>query len=446
MNERLKSEIQLVWPKDRVVPVPLIGGLHLHSHLSAFLVTRYYYPKIIRDSMPTVTGGSLRQIAYDLKVFLEGLAHNGVSYLDADYTNHIEKIVEAQLGNSSPSSYNTRLSRIRDFYDYLCKEGIRVKARFPARIVQKRYQSQNDNFLSHTNYRYSKTYEKDDGHKRTTLKEDYKDDVIDIKTYGKLYQALKQIDVVYAVIAQVMMQTFLRIADICEMPLHSNKYNQYLPLWPEFERVGKELLRYKCLTKRMKPVTIDIYPMTLKAIYEDYIQSCYQDRKDLFDSFYMKRSNATLYFGNIRDKGRRSCPEDILWLTKTGAPVKPYMIEEAFRATGMDIHPHMLRHTGPTHTLWNYCRIHGIEPDVRLASTFQQILQEQMGHADIETTRMYIRTIIAFKGRRTMPFCIPDDKKAIDDRLAGKIRVDVSDQMARFFEYRSEHLESQDSA
>lgn len=76
--------------------------------------------------------------------------------------------------------------------------------------------------------------------------------MISIDQYGKLYRALKEIDPVYAVLAQVMMQTFLRIADVCEVPLHRNNYNRYLPLWPEFERQGRDLLRYKLLTKRSK--------------------------------------------------------------------------------------------------------------------------------------------------------------------------------------------------
>lgn len=437
---RIRMEIELIWPKSRVVPVPLIDGLHLHTHLSGFLVTRYYYPKNIRETMTPVTGGSLRQIAYDLKAFLEALAHNGVDYTDADYTDHIEKIVNAQLGNANPASYNTRLTRIRDFYDYLRKEGIRVKARFPARSVHRRYQNQDDNFLSHTSHKNVEIYEKDVGHKKTTLKQDYKDEVISIKKYGELYLALKKIDPVYAVIAQVMMQTLLRIADVCEMPLHRNKYNRYLPPWPEFERMGADTLRYTSLTKRSKRITIDVYPVTVQAIYEDYIQPYYRERKELFDSSYMKRRNATLEFGNLRDNGRRSCPEDILWLTESGAPVKPYMIEEAFRLTGLGVHPHMLRHTGATHMLWNYCRIHGIEPDVRLAATFQEILQEQLGHADIETTRMYVRTIIKLKGRKTMPFCVPHNRDIIDARLAGKIKSDVKDLMARFFEFRVEDV------
>jgi len=39
-----------------------------------------------------------------------------------------------------------------------------------------------------------------------------------------------------------------------------------------------------------------------------------------------------------------------------------------------------------------------------------------------------------------MPFCIPTNKNIIDDRLSGKIRADVADLMARFFEYRVEDV------
>lgn len=430
--------LELVWPEGRVVPLPLRDDYHMHQHLYGFLVTRYYYPRNIRPNMTPVTGGSLRQIAYDLKAFLEALEHNGVEYTEADFTDHIEKIVEAQLGATTPTTYNTRITRIRDFFDYLQTQGVRVKARFPARTVQRRSRNDDDNFLNHTAHGHSTTYEKDDSHKRTTEKTDYKDQVISIDHYGKLYRALKKIDPVYAVLAQVMMQTFLRVADVCEMPLHTNRYNGYLPLWPEFERQDRTSLRYKLLTKRSKLIEIDIYGETLRAIYNDYIEPCYQDRRAQFDSSYMKRANATLEFGNIRDKAKRSCPEDILWLTQTGAPVKPYMIEEAFRETGLNVHPHMLRHTGATHMLWNYCCLHNIEPDVRLATMFQEILQEQLGHADLETTRMYIRTIMRLKGRKTMPFIIPGNKKDIDDRLAKTIRTNIKDQMARFFEYRAE--------
>lgn len=431
-------KIELVWPEGRVVPVPLKEDYHLHTHLYGFLVMRYYYPRDIRPTLKPITGGSLRQIAYDLKAFLEALAHNGIEYTEADFSDHIEKIVEAQLGTANPTTYNARLTRIRDFYEYLQKQGVRVKARFPARTIQRRSLNQDDNFLSHTAHGHSTTYEKDDSHKRTTEKTDYKDQVISIDHYGKLYRALEEIDPVYAVLAQVMMQTFLRVADVCEMPLHGNHYNRYLPLWPEFERQDRLSLRYKLLTKRSKRIEIDVYGETLRAIYEEYIEPHYRDRKELFDSSYMKRANATLEFGNLRDKSRRTCPEDILWLTQTGTPVKPYMIEDAFRKTGLGVHPHMLRHTGATHMLWNFCQIHNIEPHVRLGTMFQEVLQEQLGHSDLETTRMYIRTIMNIKSRKTMPFILPGNKTEIDERLAKTIKKDISDLTSRFFVYRAE--------
>ncbi|EEF25732.1 MAG: hypothetical protein E6R08_10395 [Nevskiaceae bacterium] len=426
--------IELIWPKGCAVPVPLINGLYLHNHLSGFLVTRYYQPRSIRDNMTPVTTGSLRQISYDLKAFLDALEHNGVDYPDADFTDHIEKVVEAQLGNSSPTTYNTRMTRIRDFYDYLRKQGVRIKAIFPARTVKRLYQNQNENFLSHTNHRNFKTYEKDDSHKRTTCKDDYLSEVISMDQYGRLYEALNSIDVVYAVIAQVMMQTLLRVADVCELPLHKNTWNKYLPLWPEFERQGKDHLKLWVLSKGLKKYEIPIYAETWRDIYSDYIQPFYHQRKELFENVYLKRSNATLEFGNTRNEGRRNCPEDILWLTATGCPVKPYMVEKAFRSANLGIHPHMLRHTGATHLLRNYCRLHNIEDvDVRMASQFLELLQGFMGHCDIETTRKYTRTIAMIKNGKSMPHIIPSNKKVIDERLAAHLGKDISGEMEAFF-------------
>jgi len=391
--------------------------------------------------MTPVTGGSLRQIAYDVKTVLESIAFNKLEYADVTY-EQIRKILEAQLESATPETFNIRHTRVRDFYDYLLRVGVKTNAYFPAQTVQTRYMNQDDNFLSHTSFKDGKTYVHDDGHKRTNTKEDYRNEIISMATYGKLYRALAEIDPVYAVVAQVMMQTYLRIADVCEMPLHKNCYNTYLPAWPEFERSGKETLKYSCVTKRSKHITIDIYPDTVKAIYTDYIQPYYRERKELFESKYMKRKNASLEFGNIRDRGRRSCSEDILWLTSTGVPLKPYMIEEAFRETGLGVNPHMLRHSGPTHTLYYYCKLHGIEPDVRMAAVFHEVLKDQLGHADIETTRMYIRTLIRLRARKTMPFVLPGNKGEIDKRLPKVVKEAIDRHMVEFFEYRAQSADA----
>lgn len=234
------------------------------------------------------------------------------------------------------------------------------------------------------------------------MKTDYENQVISIDQYGELYRTLMEIDPVYAVLAQVMMQTYLPIEDVCKMPLHSNRYNRYLPLWPEFDRQDRDTLRYKLLNTRGKLIEIDVYGHTLQAIYEDYIQPYYQDRKELFDS-YLKREKAS-------SESWRTYPENILWLTKSGEPVKPSMLEDAFRDTGLKVVPNMLRHTGATHTLWHYCVQNKVEPDERLATMFQYFVNKQL--TDLETTSHYIRTIQKIgMGRST-------------------------DQMTRFFEYR----------
>ncbi|NWF36668.1 hypothetical protein [Mariprofundus sp. KV] len=423
-------EIKFFKTANFPVPIPWINGVTLFKELAEYLVVRYFYPDRIRENMTSVDEGSLRQIAYDLKMFLEALAHNCIQFCEADYHDHILPILNEQTKKNSNETFNSRHTRLRDFYDYLAKKGIRTKARFPRQTVHKRYGDSNDDFLSHTKSNNGITYSKDEGHKNTVVTSDYKDRVISIEIYGKLYSRLLEIDPVYAVMAQTMMQTFLRVSNTCEMPLHKNDLNDYFQVWPEFQRVGGDTQKYRCRAKGNKLIKIDVFPFTLQSIYEDYIQPYYQERKELFESKYLVRKNATLRFGQ-----GRVLPEDILWLNANGTPIKPYMIEEAFRATGLNVSPHWLRHTGATHTLWNYCRLNNIEPDVRLATTFQEILQEQLGHAGLETTRIYIRTIIKLKARMYMPFAIPQEKK-MNPALEAKMSQDVEETMALFFENR----------
>ena len=312
--------------------------------------------------------------------------------------------------------------------------GIKTKARFPAKSVNKYYGNSSDDFLSHTGSNRGVTYTKDDGHKGTVTKKDYKDRIISIAKYTKLYNALKKIDPVYAVMAQTMMQTFLRVGNTCEMPLHTDRFNKYFPTWPEYKREKGDAgtQKFRCIAKGQKLITIDIYPFTIEAIYNDYIKPHFHERKALYESKYMTRKN-----GSLRYAKGRYLPEDILWLNENGAPVKPYMVEQAFRDTGLGINPHMLRHSGASHTLWNYCDLNGISPDVRLAAQFQEILQDQLGHASLETTRMYIRTILKDKASKFMPFAIPQKKK-MTKAAKKKFTAEIESETRAFFKGRAE--------
>ena len=89
-------EIKFHWADDDPVPIPLMDDGSLHHELSSFLVARYYYPTMIRPNVKPVMGGTLRNIAYDLKPILESFAASNISIADATYIQ-IQKCVEDQL-------------------------------------------------------------------------------------------------------------------------------------------------------------------------------------------------------------------------------------------------------------------------------------------------------------------------------------------------------------
>jgi site-specific recombinase XerD len=426
-------EIKFHWFDDDPIPVPLIDDGSLHHELSSFLVARYYNPTLIRPNVKGLGGGTLRQVAYDLKAFLEALDHNKISIADVTF-DQILDCVNNQLAGAQPEVFNTRMTRLRDFYDFLNRSGISTKAFFPVKTVKERNVNSNSDMLSHTKKSNTKKYQEDPAHKKTVTQKDYCGQVISMDCFGELYRRLEEIDPVYATMAYVMMQTFFRVSDACEMPLHTNKYNKYINVWPQHKLLGKDFIKYRLLTKGSKDITVCIFSSTLEFLYDDYLTPYHATRKKLFRDKYLKRKNASFEFGNKRDINRRRIPDDLLWITKNGTPVKPYMVEAAFRKTGMGIHPQMLRHTGATHTLWNHCEIEGIKPEESLAAGFAMVLSRQMGHDSPETTLMYTRTIMRRKADAYMPFVLPGNHK----ELTKNMKSDIVANLNSFFKSTAE--------
>jgi site-specific recombinase XerD len=426
-------EIKFDWFDNDPIPVPLIDDGSLHHEMLSFLVARYYNPTLIRPNVKRLSGGTLRQVAYDLKAFLEALDHNNIFIADATY-EQILSCVNNQLAGARPEVFNTRMTRLRDFYDFLNHKGISTKALFPAKDVQERHVNPDSDMFSHTRKSHTKKYLQDPSHKKTVEQRDYCGQVISMDCFFELYRRLEVIDPVYATMATVMMQTLLRVSDVCEMPLHSNTYNKYINVWPQHKLSGQDKIKYRLCTKGSKDITISIYSSTIKLLYDDYLTPYHLKRKKLFKDKYLKRKNATLEFGNKRDINKRKIPDDVLWLTKDGTPVKPYMVEAAFRQAGMGVNPHMLRHTGATHTLWNYCEIQGIKPEERMASMFAEVLRQQLGHASLETTLMYIRTIMRRKADAYMPFALPGNHK----ELTKNMKSGIEDSLSSFFKGTAE--------
>lgn len=416
-------EIEFIKPNPDSVQIPLIdNGRAIHLHLAEFLVKRYYFPSLISANNTRVIKSpeTIKKKAYHLKSFLENLDANNIDYLNVNYSTIyllLEKLCESHVDHKT---FNTMYSNIREFYEFLDTKNITHVAEFPDKISKIYHKSDNQNLLSHTNSKIGYEYDQDPGIKPTQKISSYREKIFSKDQADKLYDALYKIDPVYSVIAKVMVQTYLRISNICEIPLHKDKRNK-LMLFPELNALGIKRQTLNINAKGQKVYPVPLYLHTSELIYNDYIEPYFDDRKELFLKKYQHRKNAILSFGG----GKRTVPDDVLWLTSNGVPVKPYMINKAFKDVGFNINPHMCRHTGVTHILHTFCKLKGIKPSDALAGRFIQILKEILGHVSHETTLLYIHTIEDIEVLHTLQYAMPKDKLDIDVSLKEHVEEEV---------------------
>ena len=378
----------------------------------------------------------MMQIAIDTRVLLENMAHNNIPVVEATYADHIKPILDAlaQEGDLADATYNLKYKRWRDYFDFLTSQGIRHKAVFPALEARTRTKNDEDDFLNYTKSNVER-YLHDTGLKGVGKKSSHEDRVLSMSGLDGLKVELARIDPVFAVMAEVGYLTMMRIGNLVQIPFKRSPRNPKWMIWPEFVRSAQrdQGLKFNCIGKFNKSLRIGFDPVVIEIIYKDYIQPYYRERKDAFESSYLKRKNASLEENGV------VLPKDILWLTTTGAPVKPSMLQDAFRKAsktlGTSVEPHFLRHTGATHMLYRYCKIHGIEPDEKAAAALHEVLKEQLCHESIETTRMYIRTIIKKKAKILLPKLTKDMRDRAEARLDPKLVSSVENTINEFFGY-----------
>lgn len=412
--------------------IPFIDGA-LFKELFLFLEYRVYEPDIIASNLRRIQDGSLslRTIAYRLKFFLDIIINEEKLALEEVTYDDIKNILIecSQTFEWKPAYFNTTWTYVRQFFEFLPKAGFVTSAVYPRMVLREVTNDLDGRFLSHTE-KSTKTIVIDIDHQRETCKKDFKGKVLSMEQFHELYDALNEIDEVYAIMALVMMQTCLRIENLCQIPLNYSKLNPYWMQYPEFSRTGQSSQEFTFIGKGRKQNTIHIFSVTLERIYEDYIDKCFDERKKLFQEKYMKRKNASL------KEGICLLPTDVLWIDKNGNPVKPSMLQDAFRHAskkiGFNVWPHKMRHTGATHALWNFCQIHGIEPNSRLAGDFKEFLQYIMGHVSIETTKIYINTILKRRAMFTAPFAVPEGGEDVLKHLPLSVRETAK--MIEFFE------------
>ena len=264
--------------------IPFVNG-KLQKEFFEFLVYRFNWPTKLK--LKPISGSSLKNIAYDVKQLIETLAHNNIHIAEANYHSHIKKILEAQQKTYgwTNETYNNKYRRYREFFRFLELKGVNFESNFPERRSFTITVNNDDNFL---NYQHKIQSFSDDGCKKTVVHDNYLHNVISMDSYYELYTKLKNIDPVYAVIAQALMQSCLRVSNVCQIPFTHSNLNPKWVLWPEFEALELEFLKFHHIAKGNKLTWCYIWPATIKSIYEDYIYTYYEERIILFKNSYSK--------------------------------------------------------------------------------------------------------------------------------------------------------------
>lgn len=423
-QSRIIMNIDLIYPEPASSPIPIVRETgEVHPHFTEFLIRRKYYPSLINQTYRPIGDESIKQKAGHIRQFLENAEHNGYNYLDMTYED-IKSLLEALCSNHKDhKTYNTMYNNVREFYEFLDTKRVFNTASFPSKVTKTRKADQNQNMLSHTATSDKHYYEANPDIKPVQEKVDFKENVFTLDQQKVLFDKLEEIDPVYTIMAKVMLDTFLRRSNVCEMPFRKDDRNIF-DIYPVMLRNNSNKQIYYANVKGNKIVPITIFVHTWKMIYEDYIDKYFDERKDLYKEKYLTRKNASLYFSK---HVTRKVPDDVLWLKKSGAPVKPHDVSTAFTKAGLKITPHDCRHTGVTRTLEVFCETNGISPSEALSGRFLQLLRKMLGHADAKTTMMYIHTLQEQEIHNGLIHALPKDIDEIDRSLMSFVSPQVLD-------------------
>jgi hypothetical protein len=399
---------------DKTLEFPIVFDQKSHvpdTLILRYAISKHQYPNIISDrltkrcSKKTVVD-AVQRISYlinQLAIQKQTDESTGVHYLAATYHGNMEPLIRAMRykGDWGGESIEQYVKAWRQFYRFLTQQGVEHEMMMPQTNDVVIKQDIDDNFLSHTTYRHEQI-----GEQETAIDEnwkerrdDYKDKIISMEQFWLLYAGLHEEDPVYAVMAYAELVTCLRVTALIDcFPMSPNKNN---PKWLSF----REMLRDNVTSQRLRYVAKGgltkslLAPVTLMdvicGVYEKpEIGPSYSMRLKAYENKYCKTAWA-------RNKG---CSPDKrpTWLLKTGTPVSVRSYQKAMQDTGhkigIKVHPHMLRHTGVTQMLYRWIKNNELmtgfnHTNSLLIADAHIILQAHLGHARVDTTKRYVRTI-----------------------------------------------------
>lgn len=191
-------------------------------------------------------------------------------------------------------------------------------------------------------------------------------------------------DPVYACLFNLALGTAMRPMDLVKFPYIGNGRNLHIHPYSEMDKKSITTSYTVIESKGNKDRTINIHMDDLKALEDNYITPHYATRKKLYKKRYS-----------------HECPPHILFLNKKGDPVTESMIssrtndaKQKLLDLGKEFRPHLTfyqsRHWWPTQHIINTFgeRLLTDSMEVLYLATAQVIIN-QLGHEDIETTYKY---------------------------------------------------------
>lgn len=315
---------------------------------------------------------------------------NAMLCWDSNDTSRKENFSYEPISNDS---MNHKLNTWFKFYVYMEKIGRPYSMVLSTKKIKKfKYKG----MLDHLNKRYIKNDELDTVDRWTLMvkpsPKSYSYHALTRVEFSRLRKFLRDIDIVYEMIALLMVETGLRRAASLEAT------EEDFRSWLKYITGGKTLddvVKRKYIPKGGdEPYEYDLPIRVIVEINESYLMREFPER--LYR--YEKRSKR---LGN--DINNRA-----LWITKNGKEVKKHDINDAFVKASefmgrkeKHITPHWLRHTFATWTLMDIAKNKGIPLENTGATPnplFILALQQKLGHADASSTMRYIATALKLMG------------------------------------------------
>ncbi|MBU2969231.1 site-specific integrase [Pseudoalteromonas sp. C2R02] len=393
--------------KGSEYPIPYREGGEVHTDLLSYLICRKENRSRLGGNLRPASDRTILNKANHIVFLLNLFEESDLDYREAEFKD-VETIIESLYHEYDweGDSLKVYVSTWRAFYDFLTLEAVDHNMIFPERGTVMFEKDKDNDFQSHTKRTHKAAIETETAvpDEYCEHKDDYRNDVISMRQFWKLYEYLyKNEDPVYAVMAATMLQTFLRIGGVMQFPKGVNKRN---PMWRTLDEMKDKKQVWQSLSYRKKGGAIGtciVHKETLQMIHDEYLSEHYNKYNDLFITNYCETLHA--YKKGITPS------DSFTWLNKHGTPVSIRLLQQAFErasaALGFSVHTHTMRHTGATQLLYRWGKENGIEVTEAIATDIHSWLKLQLGHADMETTYRYIRTVYRLKAQDAISELLP---------------------------------------